>query len=136
MTHYVAVIESSRNTVGAWFPDVPGCVTAAESEAATIAQAAEALRLWAEDALDCGETLPAPRSLEALKSDPDVMESMSRGAAFVFIPLLVDAGRPARANISLDRNLLDAIDQAAKVRGLTRSAFLASAAREKILSEA
>jgi predicted RNase H-like HicB family nuclease len=136
MTHYVAVIESSRDAVGAWFPDVPGCVTAAGSEAVTITQAAEALRLWAEDALDGGETLPAPRSLEALKSDPDVMESMSRGAAFVFIPLLVDSGRPARANISLDRNLLDAIDQAAKIRGLTRSAFLASAAREKILSEA
>lgn len=135
MTHYVAVIESSKTTVGAWFPDIPGCVTASSNEAVTIAQAAEALRLWAEDALDSGETLPEPRSLEVLKADPDVKESMSRGAAFIFIPLLVDSGRPARANISLDRNLLEAIDQAAKVRGLTRSAFLASAARDKILSE-
>lgn len=135
MTHYVAVIESSKKTVGAWFPDVPGCVTASDSEAVTIAQAAEALRLWAEDALDSGETLPAPRPLDALRKEPDVMESMSRGAAFVFVPLLVDSGRPARANISLDRNLLDAIDKAAKLRGLTRSAFLATAAREKILSD-
>jgi metal-responsive CopG/Arc/MetJ family transcriptional regulator len=37
-----------------------------------------------------------------------------------------------RANLSLDAGLLDAIDDAAKAHGLTRSAFLASAAREKI----
>ncbi|MGO8972077.1 MAG: hypothetical protein ACLQNV_00915, partial [Steroidobacteraceae bacterium] len=44
----------------------------------------------------------------------------------------LDAGRPVRANLSLDAGLLDAIDEAAKAHGLTRSAFLASAAREKI----
>jgi HicB_like antitoxin of bacterial toxin-antitoxin system len=46
-----------------------------------------------------------------------------------------DRGQPTRANISLDRGLLEAIDQAAATRGLTRSAFLASAAREKIANE-
>jgi predicted RNase H-like HicB family nuclease len=136
VTHYIAVIESEGKTVGAWFPDVPGCVTVAKNEALTIAQAADALRLWAEDAVECGEALPTPRGLKALRADPDVIESLSRGAAFVFVPLLLDSGRPARANISLDRNLLDAIDEAAKARGLTRSAFLASAARDKILAEA
>jgi metal-responsive CopG/Arc/MetJ family transcriptional regulator len=44
----------------------------------------------------------------------------------------VDSGRAVRANLSLDAGLLDAIDEAAKAHGLTRSAFLASAAREKI----
>jgi metal-responsive CopG/Arc/MetJ family transcriptional regulator len=37
-----------------------------------------------------------------------------------------------RANLSLDAGLLDAIDEAARKRGLTRSGFLATAAREKI----
>jgi metal-responsive CopG/Arc/MetJ family transcriptional regulator len=37
-----------------------------------------------------------------------------------------------KANISLDQGLLDAVDAAAKRSGLTRSGFLASAAREKI----
>jgi metal-responsive CopG/Arc/MetJ family transcriptional regulator len=46
--------------------------------------------------------------------------------------LLLDSGRAVRANLSLDAGLLDAIDEAAKAHGLTRSAFLASAAREKI----
>src|SRR5260370_483265 len=44
------------------------------------------------------------------------------------------AGRPARADLSLDAGLLSAIDEAAAARGLTRSAFLAGAAREKIES--
>ena len=43
-----------------------------------------------------------------------------------------DAGRTVRINISLDKALVDRIDSAAAARGLTRSAFLAQAAREKI----
>ncbi len=48
------------------------------------------------------------------------------------IPLLLDAGRTVRANLTFDAGLLAAIDAEAARRGLTRSAFLASAAREKI----
>jgi hypothetical protein len=36
--------------------------------------------------------------------------------------------------VTVERGLLDQIDEAAKARGLTRSAFLAQAAREKISS--
>jgi metal-responsive CopG/Arc/MetJ family transcriptional regulator len=49
------------------------------------------------------------------------------------IPLLLDAGRTVRANLTLDAGLLEAIDEAASQRGITRSAFLASAARDKIV---
>jgi len=51
---------------------------------------------------------------------------------FFVVPLVLESGRPVKANISLDRGLLEAIDAAAKRIGLTRSAFLASAARDKI----
>jgi hypothetical protein len=54
------------------------------------------------------------------------------GAVLVAVPLLLDNGRTVHANLSLDAGLLDAIDEAAGKRGLTRSAFLATAAREKI----
>jgi metal-responsive CopG/Arc/MetJ family transcriptional regulator len=40
-----------------------------------------------------------------------------------------------RANISLDAGMLEAIDAAAKRRGVTRSAYLVSAAKQKILAE-
>jgi hypothetical protein len=70
-----------------------------------------------------------------LRADPEVAEAIAEGAALAIVPLLLDAGRPAKANLSIDAGLLTAIDEAAAARGLTRSAFLASAAREKIKSE-
>ena len=81
------------------------------------------------------ETQHKPRSIEVLRADPEVAEALAKGAAFAIVPLVLDAGRPAKANLSLDAGLLAAIDEAAAARGLTRSAFLASAAREKIESE-
>ena len=51
------------------------------------------------------------------------------GEVAVMIPLLLDSGRPVRANLSLHAALLKAIDAAARSRGLTRSGFIASAAR-------
>jgi Ribbon-helix-helix protein, copG family len=43
-----------------------------------------------------------------------------------------DSGRSAKDNISLDAGTLEALDEAAHERGLSRSVFIASAAREKI----
>jgi hypothetical protein len=76
-----------------------------------------------------------PRSIEALRADHEAAAALAKGAALAIVPLVLDAGRPAKANLSLDAGLLAAIDEAAAARGLTRSAFLASAAREKIESE-
>ena len=94
--------------------------------------AIEAVRLWVEDAKASGEKLPRPRTLEALRADPDVTAALAEGAAITLVPVLRDSGRSVRANLSLDSGLLGAIDEAADAHGLTRSAFIATAAREKI----
>jgi len=47
------------------------------------------------------------------------------------VPVIIDKGRPRRINISLDAGLLEAIDQETNRRGMTRSAFLSSAARRE-----
>ena len=79
--------------------------------------------------------MPPPRTAEKLRSDPEVAAALVDGGVLAYVPLVLDAARPVKANLSLDAGLLNAIDEAAKRRGLTRSAFLASAAREKIESE-
>jgi hypothetical protein len=61
-------------------------------------------------------------------------EEIGEGESAVMIPLLLDSGRTVRAKVSRDAALLDAIDAVAKERGLSRSAFLASAARERIMT--
>jgi predicted RNase H-like HicB family nuclease len=116
-------------------PDLPGCTSAAATIDEVLRRATEAVRLWAEDALADGEKLPKPRSIEAVRADPEVAAALAHGAVLAIVPLVLDAGRPVKANLSLDAGLLAAIDEAAAARGLTRSAFLASAAREKIESQ-
>ena len=73
------------------------------------------------------------RSIDEVLRDEDVAASVEAGAVLFAVPLLADAGRTVRINISLDKALVDQIDtRRLPQEGLTRSAFLAQAAREKI----
>ena len=126
MTRYVALVHGRVTVL-----DLPGCTSAAATTDEVLRKATEAVRLWAEDALADGEKLPKPRSVEVLRTDPEVVAALAEGAALAIVPLVLDSGRPAKANLSLDAGLLAAIDEAAAARGLTRSAFLVSAARKR-----
>jgi predicted RNase H-like HicB family nuclease len=133
MTRYVALLDGVEGAYGIVVPDLPGCTAAGATMAEALTNAIDAVRDWILDAREDGEDIPHPRDMLSLKiSDEDVAEDLQRGAAFVMIPVLIDSGRPAKANLSLDSGLLEAIDAAAKEHGLTRSSFIATAAREKI----
>jgi predicted RNase H-like HicB family nuclease len=134
-TRYVVVVDGKPGAFGMWVPDMPGCTSMGETLADLLANAQEALQLWVEDAIDSGEKVPKPRTMEQVRKDPDVARDLAAGAALAIVPLVVETGRPVKANLSLDAGLLAAIDEAAAARGLTRSAFLASAARDKIRAE-
>ena len=134
MSRYIALIDGKAGAYGVVVPDLPGCTSAGRTTDEAMRNAVDAVRLWAEDARADGERLPKPRSLETLRSDPEFRAALHEGAALAVIPLMLDSGRPAKANLSLDAGLLEAIDEAAEAHGLTRSAFIASAAREKIVS--
>jgi hypothetical protein len=90
-----------------------------------------ALALHVEGLIEDGTTLSTPRTAAAIKTDPDLV-TWQAGADFVWIPLISDVGSPRRVNISLDSDLLAAIDAEAKRRNMTRSALLASAVRKEI----
>ena len=134
MARYVALVDGQAGAYGVVVPDLPGCTSAGGTTDEALRNAIEAVRLWAEDAIADGEELPAPRSAEALRADAEVAAAIADGAALAIVPLLIDVGRPTKATLSLAAGLLAAIDEAAAARGLTSSAFVASAAREKIES--
>ena len=136
MTRYIALIDGEPGAFGVSFPDCPGCTAMGDTADGALATATRALREWMGDRVAAGLAPPAARSLEAIRADPEFAEDFEAGALVASVPLLLDAGRSVRANVSLDAGLLEAIDEAARERGLTRSAFLASAAREKIASSA
>lgn len=125
--YYALVHKDEDSAFGVQFPDLPGVFSAADTEDEIVANAVEALRLWAED-----EPLPLPSSLEAIRADAEVRRELADGAFIVRVPLIEDDSRVVRANVTFEAGVLRAIDEAAKSRGLTRAAFLASAARKEI----
>jgi predicted RNase H-like HicB family nuclease len=131
---YIALVDGKPGAYGVVVPDLPGCTSGGATIEAACRNAIEAVRLWIEDALADGERLPSPRRIDEVAAAPEVAPMLATGrVALVLIPVLRDTGRAVKANVSLDAGTLEAIDDAAKVHGLTRSAFIASAAREKIL---
>lgn len=121
------VHKDQQSAFGISFPDLPSVFSAADDEGDLLTNAIEALRLWAED-----EALPEPSSHAEILARADIRQDLSDGAFLIRVPLIEDDTRTVRANITMEAGTLAAIDIAAKQRGLTRSAFLASCARKEI----
>ncbi len=128
MTYYVGVLDGAEDVWGVRIPDVPGCVGAGASPELAIADVTIALRDVMAHKRGGGFAIPAPTSVSAILASGEI----EAGETTVMIPLVLDSGRTVRANLTMDAGLLDAIDEAAALRGVTRSAFIASAARDKI----
>jgi predicted RNase H-like HicB family nuclease len=133
MARYVVLIDQADDgAYGVVFPDLRGCTAMGDTIEEALANAAEAATEWASEVRKDG-TVPSPRSAAEVVADPEIREATDEGAVLALVPLILDSGRPAKANLSIDSGLLDAIDEAAKRMGVTRSAYLAAAARSKIL---
>ena len=128
---YLSFIHRDEAGYGVSFPDFPGCVSVGDTVDEAVRQGSKALAFHVEGLAEDGQEIPTPRSIDAIKADPE-LEHWRRGADLVLIPLLLDRGSTRRVNISLDRGLLEAIDDEARQRRMTRSAFLATAARHEI----
>jgi predicted RNase H-like HicB family nuclease len=128
MKYFIAIVHKEADSAfGIGFPDLPGVFSAADEESDLTANAIEALRLWAED-----EPMPEPSAYDDVISQDDVRQQLSGGAFLIRVPFIENDSRIVRANVTFEKGMLDAIDMAARERGLTRSAFLASAARKEI----
>lgn len=126
MRYFHAVVHKDEDSAfGVHFPDLPGCFSAADRIEDVIPNAVEALSLWFEDA-----PMVAPSLVETIRAR--AADDLAEGAFLVMVPWIGRNSKPARVNISIDRAMLDAIDAAAAMRRLTRSAFLAEAARNEI----
>ena len=128
--HYVAVIDKDPGSAyGVQFPEVPGCFSAADSFEEIVPNAIEALSLFFED----GEPVP-PRGMEAVRDE--VAGNIADGAVLMMIPYVQDRKRVVRVNLSLEKGFLDTLDEAARMRGMTRSAFVQKAATREIIDPA
>ena len=93
--------------------------------------AAEALRLHLDGLVEDGSEIPMP-------SDLDAVERRLRGKrgddfyALVEVEAEEEESKVVRVNITLEERLLREIDSAAAEGGMSRSGFLAEAARRSI----
>jgi predicted RNase H-like HicB family nuclease len=132
MTRYIALIDGEAGAYGASFPDLDGCTAMGADMDEALLAAQEALRDYVETGLAQGEDIPAPRTMEQLRLDPEVREALAQGATFVSVALVRGLSRPVKANLSLDSGVLAAIDASASRLGVTRSALVELLAREHL----
>jgi predicted RNase H-like HicB family nuclease len=133
MNRYLAILDEADGMYGVVFPDAPGAVAMGETTEEAIDNAGEALSEWMADWVADGNKVPEPRSYAAILKSGEFPQ-LGKGGLVATIRLVLETGKVTRANISLDEGLLTAIDKTAAERGVTRSAFLAAAARQVIFS--
>jgi len=125
MPNYIALIHKEPDSdYGVSFPDFPGCVTAGETLDEARREAAEALALHIDGMIEDGTAIPEPSSLEEVMAERE-----SRDAVAFLVPVQARQSRAVRVNITLPEDVLADVDRAAGHQGLSRSAFLARAAR-------
>ena len=124
-TYYGIVDKDPDSAYGIYFPDVPLCFSAADEIEDLLPNAIEALSISAEY-----EALPPPRTIEEIRQVAS--RDLAEGAFILAVPVVNLSGRTVRANITMDSGLLESIDETAKSRRLTRSAFLAQVAKQEI----
>ena len=129
---YIGLIDGNDGAYGMVFPDLPGCTAMGETIDDAVRAASEAIGDWIGTVLAKGGEIPAARSLEELRREPDVIEALAEGASLSAINVVRSSGKPVRANLSLDGGVVSAIDAEAARRGITRSAMVEVMAREQL----
>jgi predicted RNase H-like HicB family nuclease len=67
VTSYAVVIErSSDGGLGAWCPDLPGCVALGDTEAEAIAEMREAIAFHLDGLREDGQEIPRPSTVAGM----------------------------------------------------------------------
>lgn len=126
MLYPIYVHKDDGSAYGATFPDFPGCFAAADdlqSLPGAAQEAAEA-HFGGDD-----DPIPAPSSPERWASEQEFTGGFWM---LVEVDLAKVRAKAIRLNISLNEGLVQRIDAAAKARGQSQSAFLATAAEREM----
>lgn len=126
--NYIGLIHKDASSdYGVSFPDFPGCITAGRNLDEARVMAEEALALHIEGMVADGEAVPEASPLEEVMSDAENREGVA-----ILVRVVSPVAKTVRVNITLPEDVLSAIDHYSKDRGLTRSGFLAKAAKDSM----
>ena len=124
----IALIHKDRDSdYGVSFPDLPACITAGTTLDEARALAPEARALHLEGMAGDGEAIPEPSTIDVIMAEREHSDAVA---------FLVDAPKVASKavpiNTTLPSDVLDEIDRYAEAQGLSRSGFLARAAKREM----
>ena len=128
--YYPVAIEPGTDTeaFGVVVPDLPGCFSAGDTLEEAMAMTEEAIVAWIETAIDAGQDIPQPSSIEALRKAHKEWKGWTWAVVKIDPAALDDTLE--RVNISLPRRVLRRLDALAGATGETRSGFIARMALE------
>ena len=119
--HFVALVRGDQQAgYTASFPDLPACSAEGRDVAELVVNARRVALDHLQTLVDAGESWPKATPVEQVAIEPGVIA--------VLIDVAVD-DPPIRVNVSLGERLVQRLDAAAEVRGMTRSGFIAQAVR-------
>ena len=124
MMHYPILIEEGGEATafGVVVPDLPGCFSAGDTLDGAMDASREAIAAWVDAALDSGQVVPAPSSLDAVRRLPGY-EGWT--VAVIEIDPAVFDDTIERVNITLPKRVLRRLDDLAGARHQSRGAFIA-----------
>ncbi len=127
--YFVIVRKAADSDFSVEVPDLPGCFTAGVDLDEARTMAAEAIRFHLDEMAKDGEEAPSMSSLSAIES---ALTADLRGDDFfgiLDVEVRREPTKSVRVNITMDEGLLAEVDAKAELAGMTRSGFLAEAAR-------
>ncbi len=122
--HYPIAIEPGTDSTafGVVVPDLPGCFSAGDTLDEAMTEVEEAIAAWVDSALDQGQPIPPPSSLETIRRDKQY-------AGWIFGIVALDPAAlddtTERVNITLPRRVLKRLDVQARAAGESRSGYIA-----------
>ena len=121
---YPAILRADAGVLVARCLDFPELEVRGSDPASVLRAAREAVSTRLTELEGAGEGWPEPTALQAIGA-------LEAGSSLLWIDIPVE-DRPVRVTISLGERLLARIDAAAESYALTRSGFLAAAARRQL----
>jgi predicted RNase H-like HicB family nuclease len=122
---YFGVIEAGGEGYGIYFPDFPGCISAADSLEELAAMGLEALQFHVDAMVDDGEQIPEARTPDLARERVEVPEADLRGLLAIEVTV---PDFPNTVAVPLDTALVQEVDRLAP----NRRQFIMEATRREL----